>query len=110
AHLHPTHVGPAGGGEWIRITEDSGRSGQPHWSPDGRTIYFVSNRGTGFTNVWGIHFDPAQGKSVGEPFRVTSFDSPGRIIKGEIALSGERLAVPIEEATGSIWVLDDVDR
>jgi eukaryotic-like serine/threonine-protein kinase len=104
------YVVPAGGGEWIRITEDSGRSGQPHWSPDGRTIYFVSNRGTGFDNVWGIHFDPEQGKPVGEPFRVTSFDSPGRIIKGGIALSGDRLAVPIEEATGSIWVLDDVDR
>lgn len=103
------------GSIWVRITDNVSGAAKPHWSPDGRAIYFVSTRGTGLYNVWGIRFDPGQGKPVGEPFRVTSFESPVRRIWSalehmEIALSRDRLVVPIEEATGSIWVLDEVDR
>jgi Tol biopolymer transport system component len=103
------------GGEWTRITEDNGSSDKPHWSPDGKAIYFLSNRGTGFFNVWGIRFDSEQGKPIGDPFRVTSFDSPGRMVwpllgGSEIALSADRLVLPITEVTGNIWVLDGVDR
>jgi WD40 repeat protein len=48
---------------------------KPRWSPDGRTIYFLSGRG-GFFNVWGIHFDPDAGEPVGQPFQVSKFESP----------------------------------
>ena len=37
---------------------------KPRWSPDGRTIYFVSRRVTGFLNVWGIRFDQTKGEPV----------------------------------------------
>ncbi|HEY9504045.1 MAG TPA: hypothetical protein VIR01_20565, partial [Pyrinomonadaceae bacterium] len=109
------YVVPSSGGEWTRITEDNVWSDKPHWSPDGKTIYFLSNRATGFYNVWGIRFDPQRGKPVSEPFRVTSFDSPGKVVwsnlgSAEITLSADRLVVPITEVTGSIWVLDGVDR
>ena len=78
------------------------------------TIYFISNR-TGFLNVWGIRFDPAQGKPLGQPFRVTAFESPGRMVftgvgSLEISLSRDRLVAPIMEVSGNIWMLDNVDR
>src|SRR5262249_31312926 len=57
------YVVPASGGPWTRVTDSKQWDDKPHWSPDGRTIYFVSGRG-GFFNVWGIHFDPASGKTV----------------------------------------------
>ena len=65
--------------------------------------------------MWGIRFDPQQGKPVGEPFRVTSFDSPGKMVwakleESEITLSANRLVLPITEVTGNIWVLDGVDQ
>src|SRR5262249_23173948 len=58
------YVVPASGGPWTRVTESRHWDDKPRWSPDGRTIYFVSLRG-GFFNVWGIHFDSAAGKIVG---------------------------------------------
>jgi len=77
-------------------------------------IYFVSNRG-GFFNVWGIRFDPVAGKPVGEPFRVTAFESPGQMVlpnvqRKEISLAADRLVLPIMEVSGSIWILENVDR
>jgi hypothetical protein len=47
---------------------------------------------------------------------MTSFDSPGKIVwpdlgdGSEITLSPDRLVLPITEVSGSIWVLDGVDR
>jgi Tol biopolymer transport system component len=105
------YVVPSSGGDWIRITEDAGWSDAPRFSPDGKTIYYVSPRVTGFLNIWGIRFDPARGRPVGEPFPVTSYDSPGRMMSGiDMALSADRLVLPITELTGSIWVLDNVDQ
>jgi len=108
------YVVPASGGDWVRITEGRYRDDKPRWSPDGRTIYYVSNR-TGFLNVWGIRFNPASGGPVGEAFRVTDFESPSRMISTssatmEISLAADRLVVNITEASGNIWVLDNVDR
>jgi dipeptidyl aminopeptidase/acylaminoacyl peptidase len=107
-------VMPTSGGEWVRITEGKYWDDKARWAPDGRTLYFVSNR-TGFFNVWGVHFDPTLGKPVGAPFRVTSFDSPARmilphVVPMDIALAADRLILPIMEVTGSIWILENVDR
>ena len=66
---------PTAGGPWTRFSEGAHWDDKPRWSPDGNTIYFVSGR-SGFFNVWGIRFDATNGKSVGEPFRVTAFESP----------------------------------
>jgi hypothetical protein len=108
-------VMPASGGAWTRISEEEYWADEGRWSPDGNTIYFVSNRLSGFFNVWGICFDPVHGKSCGKAFQVTKFESPNRMILPEvedidITLSEHRLAVPILETTGSVWTLDNVDR
>src|SRR5262249_14034900 len=108
------YVVPASGGEWIRITEGKNWDDKPRWSPDGKTIYFTSNR-TGFLNVYGIHFDPAAGKPLGEPFRVVAFESPSRMIltdasKDHLGVAANRLVVTLQEVSGNIWVLENVDR
>jgi Tol biopolymer transport system component len=106
------YVMAASGGPWIRITDGKHWDDKPRWSPDGKTIYFVSGRG-GFFNVWGIRFDAVKGKPVGDPFQVTSFESPSLMIPTnippvELSVTQEKLVLTIAEVSGSIWVLDSV--
>jgi Tol biopolymer transport system component len=106
-------VMPAGGAAWRRLTRASVWADKPRWAPDGKTIYFVSNRDSAFFDVWGIGFDPEKGSTVGEEFRVTRFVDPGRRVQSlaisELGVSRDRLIVPILERSGSVWVLDQVD-
>ena len=108
------YVIPASGGPWTRITDSKQWDDKPRWSPDGRTIYFVSRRG-GFFNVWGIRFDPAVGKTVGQPFQVSKFESPRLMVPRWIppvglSLTQDKLVLTMAEESGGIWLLDNVDR
>jgi Tol biopolymer transport system component len=108
------YVVPSSGGAWTPITDGKQWDDKPRWSPDGRTIYFASGRG-GFFNLWGIHFDPAAGKVVGQPFQVSKFESPRLMIPRWIpavglSLTQDKLLLTMSEESGSIWLLDNVDR
>ncbi len=102
------------GGPWIRITDGKRWDDKPHWSPDGKMIYFLSGR-SGFYNVWAIRFDPVRGVSVGDPFPVTTLDNPSQMVPKfiptvAISLSQNRLVMTVAQDSGNIWVLDKVDR
>ena len=102
------------GGQWVRITDGKHWDDKPRWSPDGRVIYFLSER-SGLFNVWGVHFDLGKGSPVGEPVPVTALDNPNLMVPKSIeqvglALTQDRLVVTVTQASGSIWVLENVDR
>ena len=102
------------GGPWIPVTEGSFRDDKPRWSPDGKTLYFVSKQ-SGFAEVWGRGFDPERGEPVGPPFRVTSFDSPRKhipwpMITMELAIAPDQMILPVVESSGSVWILENIDR
>ena len=106
------YVMPSAGGQWTRITDGKQWDDKPRWSPDGRTIYFLSRRG-GFFNVWGIHFDPEKGRPAGEPFRVSAFERPRLMVPQMIApvalsITKNRLLLTMTEVSGGIWVLDNI--
>ena len=107
-------VMPASGGKWTPLTDAKLWADKGRWSPDGRTIYFISNRNGAFFDVWGIRFDPDSGRAIGEEFRVTRNDSPGRTVEAsaasELGVSSTRIVVPIVEAKGSVWLLDKISR
>ena len=105
---------PMAGGDRVQITSGEFFDDRPRWSPDGRIVYLLSSR-SGFFNVWARRFDPERGAALGEPFAVTAFNDPAQMIPPRtvqlgMAISRDRLIIPIAAASGNIWVLDGMNR
>lgn len=103
------------GGPWIPLTDGKYWDGRPHWSPNGKIIYFVSDRSSFYSNIWGIHFDPAQGKPKGSAFAVTNFESPALMVPWhtpsvQFSLTQDHLVLTMEQVSGSIWMLENMDQ
>ena len=96
---------------WSRIAADHARPDKPRWSPDGKTLYFLSPAPAGFFNLWGVHVDPEVGAQLGAPFQVTHFDSPRWHVDPDMGGSCEmgiakgRLVLPMRSVKGSIWMI-----
>ncbi|MBL8170125.1 MAG: serine/threonine-protein kinase [Acidobacteria bacterium] len=57
---------PAAGGDPVPITDDAADDFCPVWAPDGRHLYFSSNR-SGRLSLWRVRIDEATGKSLDVP-------------------------------------------
>src|SRR5262249_35129491 len=55
----------AKGGDLLRVTDDPPIDWNPVWSPDGKYLYFSSDRG-GSMNLWRVPIDEHTGKTSGE--------------------------------------------
>ena len=65
----------ATGGQGVRVTSDAALDWSPAWSPEGRYLYFASNR-SGADAVWRVAIDEASGQTSGEP-EVVPLPRPG---------------------------------
>jgi Tol biopolymer transport system component len=61
----------AAGGPVTNITNDTSTDWSPSWSPDGRYLYFCSDRG-GTMNIWRVAVDEKSGKVLGKPQALTA--------------------------------------
>ena len=98
---------------WTRILDDHVWPDKPRWSPDGRTLYFLSRGADGYFNLWGVPIDPARGAQSGKPFQVTHFSSPDwridpNMANAEIDVASDRLVLPMQNVKGSIWIFSGV--
>ncbi|NOT62529.1 MAG: serine/threonine-protein kinase [Acidobacteria bacterium] len=57
---------PASGGDAIAVTNDAATDWNPVWSPDGKYLYFSSDR-TGAMNLWRVPIDEQTGRTQGAP-------------------------------------------
>ena len=62
---------PAEGGTPVAVTSEPSIDWNPVWSPDGRFLYFSSNRG-GSMSLWRVPIDEATGKPLGRPQALTT--------------------------------------
>ena len=56
----------ADGTDRVDVTSDIDLDWNPVWSPDGRHLYFASDRG-GSMNIWRVPIDERTGRPLGEP-------------------------------------------
>jgi hypothetical protein len=100
--------------QWTTLTPTNDWADKPRWSPDGKAIYFTRNRNS-YLNVWGIRFDDTTGRPIGDAFQVTHFDSVRHQIDPfpegvELGVAAHRLLMTLSEQTGSIWMVDNLNR
>jgi len=80
--------GLAAGEKPVPVTQDAAIDWDPIWSPDGRLIYFLSDR-NGTQNLWRISIDEESGRPQGQPEPMTL---PGREIwQFRIARDGKQI-------------------
>ena len=62
---------PAAGGQPVVVASDAASDWNPVWSPDGKFLYFASDR-SGNMNFWRIAIDEKTGQALGEPESVST--------------------------------------
>ncbi|MBK5292416.1 MAG: serine/threonine-protein kinase [Acidobacteriia bacterium] len=99
----------AGAKDEIGVTKGDFDDKLPEFSPNGKLIYFISNRDT-FECLWAVRFDAAASKPVGDPFPVHHFHSarrsPGFVRGGQraISIARDKIVFTMQERTGNIWL------
>lgn len=95
---------PAAGGESVAVMDDAPLDWSPAWSPDGKHLYFISDRG-GSNDIWRIPIDEATGGTKGPPEAITR--APGTTISFlSIAAQRPRLAFMTGAWTARVMRLD----
>ncbi|HEY2739470.1 MAG TPA: protein kinase [Thermoanaerobaculia bacterium] len=95
----------------IPVIDDGHINWNPVWSPDGRYLYYVSDR-IGSPNLWRVRIDESSGKALGDPEALTTpAQWSGQL---SIAADGRRIAyatrdgrsnlerIPFRSETGAI--------
>jgi Tol biopolymer transport system component len=93
SHLDESEIWTVRDGKYARLVEGGAKQLWPMWSPDGKTLYFVSDR-NGAENIWRLR--------DGQTTAMTNFRS-GRVLWPAISRNGK---VIVFERDFGIWKLD----
>ena len=91
---------PAAGGEAVALTDSVSLSTSPVWSPDGRRLYFISNRDRQ-RDIYYVNI-AADGRAVGEVHRLTTALNAASL---SLSADGRRLAYSVYTPQSNVWSL-----
>jgi len=93
---------------WIPIVDEDAWADKPRWSPDGNSLYFISQR-DGFRCVWAQPLDRETKQPSGAALAVQHFHTSGLSLANvpvnfiEIDVARSNLLLTLGEFTGNIW-------
>jgi serine/threonine protein kinase len=90
---------PAEGGEAVPAVADAHFNWNPVWSPDGRFLYFASDRG-GIMNLWRVPIDEGSGRTRGQPEPITTSQQAGML--PSLSQDGRQIAYASDASKGTI--------
>jgi eukaryotic-like serine/threonine-protein kinase len=95
----------AAGGSPVAVIDDGAVNWDPVWSPDGRYLYYVSNR-SGSMNVWRVPVDEASGKVLGDPRAITTSSQSLGLLS--LSRDGRQIVYATDERKSNLerWPLD----
>ena len=88
---------------WITIAPSEAQD-WANWSPDGKSLYFTSNR-DGHRCLWAQRLDPTSQRPLGEPFPVHHLHGRLSYKNGGWSAGGGRIGLVLDEAVGNIWMM-----
>jgi len=91
---------PARGGAPVAITEDAWYNASPVWTPDGRSLLFVSNRAGG-VDLYQVRLR-GDGRAAGEPVRLTN---GLHALSLSLSRDGRRIVYANFEETSNVYTL-----
>lgn len=109
APFHEGHV--ATRVAWIPV----GSGFSPVWAPDGRKLYFISER-DGSRCIWSQELTPGSSRPAGEAVAVHHFHGAGSSLlltsggspsHAGLSLAAGKLVFAMERLSGNIWMLDN---
>ena len=107
-YVVPVRDRPVPEKEWVLICEDDHYLSSPKWSPNGKLLYYLSER-SGECRIWAQPFDPAGGKPLGAVFTVfrpnstrLSMNTPAG--NGALGIAPGRLIFYMAEGSGNIYM------
>jgi hypothetical protein len=102
---------PAPENQWVPAPDNPIWDDKPRWSPDGRLLYFLSER-DGFRCLWALPFDAAKRRPSGPVFAVyhshLARQSMLNLDLGPLdtAVAPGKFIFNMAERTGNIWMAD----
>jgi WD40 repeat protein len=95
--------------QWIAVTDGTYWDDKPRWSPDGKLLYFTSDR-DGFVCLWAQRLEPATKKPIGPAFAIYDFHEARRSMLNvgyaqlEISVARDKIVFNLGELTGNLWM------
>jgi serine/threonine protein kinase/Tol biopolymer transport system component len=85
----------ADGGNPVTVTGDPHLNWNPVWSPDGRFLYFASDR-SGLMNLWRVRIDEESGRVEGGPEAVTTSSQESALLS--FSRDGRRIVFAVSDS------------
>lgn len=94
--------------EWIAISDGAEMDRNITWSPDGATLYFLSDR-DGFRCIWAQRLDRNTKRPAGASFNVVHFHQASRSMVDagfNMSVTADSLVFALTDLTGNVWLVE----